>query len=111
MAARLPEAMRLPEGGPGKWILRRLMAQVFPEAGTRPKKGFPVPLATWMRGPLLKEAVAGTVFASDSKPYAPRSTASRPCWGRGRLCSKATDAPAQAFYALWLYEVWAAQVA
>ena len=107
VAARLPEAMRLPEGGPGKWILRRLMAQLFPEAGDRPKKGFPVPLAAWLRGP-LKEVVADAVFASSSKTCATLDrTALRGAW---EALQQGRDAPSQAFYALWLYETWAAQV-
>lgn len=107
VAARLPESMRLPEGGPGKWLLRRLMGQLFPESGNRPKKGFPVPLASWMRGP-LREAVAGTVLASDSKVCGPLDR--RALAGAWDALQQGVEAPAQTFYALWLYEVWARQI-
>jgi asparagine synthase (glutamine-hydrolysing) len=48
----LPSSMRLgPDGG--KLILRNLLARYVPrELFERPKKGFNVPIAEWLRGPL-----------------------------------------------------------
>ncbi len=51
-AWRLPPPLRL-EDGQGKRILRRLLARHVPPAlFDRPKQGFSVPLASWLRGPL-----------------------------------------------------------
>jgi asparagine synthase (glutamine-hydrolysing) len=55
-AAALPDASKL-EGGNGKGILRSAMRGVLPEAILkRPKKGFPVPLSSWLRGPMRRFA-------------------------------------------------------
>ena len=43
--------------GRGKWILRMLLAEyVHPKLFERPKRGFSVPLGTWLRGPLREWA-------------------------------------------------------
>jgi len=56
LAARLPLVMKL-RNGRGKWILRRLLDQyVPPELIDRPKKGFSLPVAEWLRGPLREWA-------------------------------------------------------
>jgi asparagine synthase (glutamine-hydrolysing) len=48
----IPPGLKL-HNGRGKWILRRALRQFVPEALTeRPKTGFTVPIATWLRGPL-----------------------------------------------------------
>jgi asparagine synthase (glutamine-hydrolysing) len=51
-AATLPDSSKLC-GKTGKTLLRRAMRGLLPEVIIdRPKKGFPVPLASWLRGPL-----------------------------------------------------------
>jgi asparagine synthase (glutamine-hydrolysing) len=51
-AAQLPDSMKL-KGGVGKVLLRRILKGVLPESILdRPKKGFPVPVLAWLRGPL-----------------------------------------------------------
>ena len=48
--ARLPERLKL-RGWTTKYVLRRAMKDVLPEAILkRPKMGFPVPLGSWLRG-------------------------------------------------------------
>jgi asparagine synthase (glutamine-hydrolysing) len=50
-AAALPPRMKL-RGFTTKWILRQAVKSILPPAIlTRPKMGFPVPFAVWMRGP------------------------------------------------------------
>ncbi|MGI9493446.1 MAG: asparagine synthase (glutamine-hydrolyzing) [Geminicoccaceae bacterium] len=51
-AWRLPRAMRIDSKG-GKRILRDVLARYVPPALTeRPKQGFSVPIADWLKGPL-----------------------------------------------------------
>jgi len=49
--ARMPERMKLRRGFNTKYVLRRAMKGVLPEAIlTRGKMGFPVPVGKWFRG-------------------------------------------------------------
>lgn len=51
-AWRIPLSMKVREGK-GKWLLREVLAKYLPkELVDRPKAGFSVPMATWLRGPL-----------------------------------------------------------
>lgn len=51
-AWRLPSAQKI-RNGQTKWLLRQLLARRVPTALiNRPKMGFAVPLAEWLRGPL-----------------------------------------------------------
>lgn len=52
LSARLPTGMKI-TGGQGKWPLRQILYKHVPkELIERPKTGFSVPLAEWLRGPL-----------------------------------------------------------
>ena len=51
-AWRLPRHLRI-HGGETKWLLRRVLSRYVPrDLVSRPKMGFGVPLASWLRGPL-----------------------------------------------------------
>lgn len=56
VAWRLPLEFKIHEGQ-GKWLLRKLLYQYVPaEIINRPKQGFNVPLASWLRGELREWA-------------------------------------------------------
>jgi asparagine synthase (glutamine-hydrolysing) len=51
-AWRLPLAMKL-RGDGGKWIMRQVLDKYVPrQLVSRPKQGFHMPIAAWLRGPL-----------------------------------------------------------
>lgn len=51
-ANRLPDSYKI-RNGTGKWILRQLLGKYLPESLIASnKKGFAIPLAAWLRGPL-----------------------------------------------------------
>jgi asparagine synthase (glutamine-hydrolysing) len=56
LAYRLPMSLKL-RGGQGKWILRQVLDQYVPRnLIERPKVGFSIPLALWLRGVLREWA-------------------------------------------------------
>ena len=66
-SAHLPEHMKL-RGLTGKYILRKSMKDVLPHSITnRPKKGFPMPLNSWLSGELLDmviEKITGSAIVA-----------------------------------------------
>jgi asparagine synthase (glutamine-hydrolysing) len=64
-AAKLPTKFKL-RGGSGKFLLRKAMSGQLPEEIIRrPKKGFPVPIEQWLRGP-MKDYTQDTLLSSQS---------------------------------------------
>jgi asparagine synthase (glutamine-hydrolysing) len=58
LAWQLPPAFKA-QPGVGKWLLRRVLERYVPrELFERPKMGFGIPLAAWLRGPLRDWAEA-----------------------------------------------------
>ncbi|MFS8136504.1 MAG: asparagine synthase (glutamine-hydrolyzing) [Thermomonas sp.] len=63
-ALQLPERLRVRDGV-GKYLLRRVASRWLPASVmTKPKQGFAIPLAEWLRGPLA--VMASDTFASRS---------------------------------------------
>ena len=103
VAARIPSALKLPPGGPGKLVLRKVLARKLNEDLARPKKGFPVPIASWLAGP-LREQVEDELFAENSAvcQYLDRPLL-KEAWND--LTSRRWDG-GRVFFSLWLYEKW-----
>ncbi|HEX6511473.1 MAG TPA: asparagine synthase (glutamine-hydrolyzing) [Chloroflexota bacterium] len=61
-AGLLPENLKLRHGLQQKYLLKRLAGKLIPAANiNRPKMGFGVPIASWLRGP-LHDLAAGALF-------------------------------------------------
>jgi asparagine synthase (glutamine-hydrolysing) len=102
IAARIPSFLKLPPSGPGKFVLRKMLARKLHESIDRPKMGFPIPLHEWFRGS-LRQQVEDELFAMDS--FIPTY------FDRGLLRVAWNDFIAgwdgsRIFFALWLYERW-----
>ena len=84
-------------------VLRQCLARKLHETLDRPKRGFPVPLTEWFKGP-LREPVEAALFSHNSACLAhldPKLL--RAAW---QDFLAGTWDGARVLYALWLYEVW-----
>ncbi|TVR99729.1 MAG: asparagine synthase (glutamine-hydrolyzing) [Rhodospirillales bacterium] len=101
-AWRLPRPM-LTRAGQSKWLLRRVLERRVPPVLTeRPKMGFGVPLADWLRGP-LKGWAEDLLLAGDYGGGLLRPEPARTLWAEHlrRGCNHA--------YQLWvllMFEAW-----
>lgn len=102
VAARIPSSLKLRAGGPGKYILRKLLSQKLGDALDRPKLGFPIPLRRWLTGPLRDqiedELLSKNSFVSERLDNALLQKAWRDLLGGGD--------GSRVFFALWSYEKW-----
>jgi asparagine synthase (glutamine-hydrolysing) len=102
VAARIPSMLKLPPGGPGKYVLRKTLERKLKRAIDLPKKGFPVPLHEWFAGP-LRDQIEGDLFSSDSFITSHLDTRLlRAAWND---LIAGWDG-SRIFFALWLYERW-----
>jgi asparagine synthase (glutamine-hydrolysing) len=102
VAERIPSALKLRQGGPGKYVLRKLLSKKLDEPIDRPKRGFPVPLRQWFSGPLREqiqdELLTKGSFLSERLENVRLQKAWREFlagWDGSRM-----------FFALWSYEKW-----
>lgn len=80
-ALRLPRHLKVREGR-GKWILREVLRKFVPDhLVDRPKAGFSVPLADWLRGPLRDWAEDLLEPRRLEQEGYFRSAPLRQCWG------------------------------
>jgi asparagine synthase (glutamine-hydrolysing) len=107
VAARIPSSLKLPAGGPGKLVLRKCLGRKLNEDMTRPKKGFPVPLAEWFAGP-LRPRIEDEVLAPGSACRANLEAGLLKDAWKDFLAGKWDGA--RTLYALLLYEVWHREV-
>ena len=65
LAASIPSSLKICRGQT-KWILKKSMSEYLPDSLTNtPKRGFEIPLNSWMKGP-LKETLYETAIRPDS---------------------------------------------
>jgi asparagine synthase (glutamine-hydrolysing) len=101
-ASSLPDQLKL-HRRQGKLLLRQAMQGVIPdEILHRPKKGFPVPLASWLRGP-LRSFVRDNLLSNDSEASA--------LMNRGTIARMISEHESgadrsQELWALLMLEVW-----
>lgn len=101
-AARLHPSLKL-NSKTGKVVLRSCLQRRLKEPPNRPKKGFFMPLAAWLRGE-LREQVEGELFSSRAAIFAGLDrTRMKKAWDEFQA-GKWDDA--LIFYTLWLYEAW-----
>lgn len=102
VAARIPSGLKLPEGGPGKYVLRKLLSKKLDEPMNRPKRGFPVPLRQWLTGPLREQIEDELLTRSSLVSKRLENARLQKAW---RDFLAGWDG-SRIFFALWSYEKW-----
>jgi asparagine synthase (glutamine-hydrolysing) len=103
VASQIPARLRMGATGPGKLVLRDVAQRRFGVGSQIPKKGFPIPLGDWLRGP-LREQCEATILGTGS-PLGSLLEANRlkKLWAEFQ-----SGAPLEvSLYSLWLYCEWA----
>ena len=105
-SARLPERVKL-RGKSGKWLLRKAAYERLPPECTQGgKRGFTVPVAGWMRGPLhaqLREALLG------SSSFARERFGEKPLQRLLEDHRQGVSDRKEELWALWVLELWLQQ--
>jgi asparagine synthase (glutamine-hydrolysing) len=103
VAAQVPHRFRLGRSGPGKLVLRETLKMRIGALPDLPKKGFPLPLAAWIRGP-LRHQVQDSVFDSNFIHHGLiDKQLLHMCWAAFQAGS---DELVEIFYSIWLYATW-----
>jgi asparagine synthase (glutamine-hydrolysing) len=91
--------------GRGKWALRQVLYKlVDPELVDRPKTGFSVPIAEWLRGP-LRQYAEDLLFASRGEQWL-STTQLRETWS---AFQKGADEYAFSLWAAVMFQAWKAR--
>ncbi|TVR61609.1 MAG: asparagine synthase (glutamine-hydrolyzing) [Gemmatimonadales bacterium] len=102
----LPDHLKI-RAGEGKWLLRQLLYRHVPRALVdRPKTGFTVPLALWLRGPLKGWAQELLLAPSPERDHLFHPAAVRRAWtdfAEGRSQDALT------LWSLLMFEAWRAE--
>jgi asparagine synthase (glutamine-hydrolysing) len=101
---RVPRRMKIRDGR-GKWLLRQVLYRyVEPRIVDRPKVGFSVPLAAWLRGP-LRDWASELLLSSPATPreHALDAARVRQLWTR---LAAGEDAAAVPIWALLMLASW-----
>lgn len=102
-AWRLPARFKLRPPGHGKWILRSLLRRYFPgEIADRPKQGFSVPIAAWLRG-ALRDWAESLLAPGRLKDSGLRAGPVREAWNE-LLCSDCEWEPR--IWIVIVYQAW-----
>jgi asparagine synthase (glutamine-hydrolysing) len=103
VAARIASPLKLGSSGIGKVVLRHCMNRRLTDQALRPKKGFPVPLAEWFRGPLRRRVEEEALGQNAQWRSHLDSALIFESW---RDFQRGGWNGASVFYALWIYEKW-----
>ena len=103
VAARVASPLKLGPDGVGKAVLRHCMNRRLPDHALRPKRGFPVPITEWLRGPLRRRVEEEALGPNAQwRSHLDGALISR-AW---REFQEGEWNGAVVFYALWVYEKW-----
>jgi asparagine synthase (glutamine-hydrolysing) len=102
----LPDGLKIRDGQ-GKWILRKLLERHVPRRLVdRPKTGFSVPLAGWLRGALLPWAEDTLLAPNPFRDHLFRAEVIRNSW---RRFQDGDSEEALGIWALLMFESWRAR--